>query len=198
MTEEEREEGSIWDRISRARDIKCKKCGESSPTGSTECQSCHASLKVDEDEEAFSAVAGEERKVHQQLEKIPLEEAKTLIALRKARDEVQAGTVNDEGYRMLVMPVLNMAQMAVAVFDSEPGKKFLARLEGEEADLAKKQYDSFCRFHAGVSTMVQYLQSHDLNHVTEGFARAEKALEDADRIQDRQIEIASQFVPEGK
>ncbi|MGV8121167.1 MAG: hypothetical protein AB2L14_15510 [Candidatus Xenobiia bacterium LiM19] len=198
MTDEEREEGSIWDRISKARDIKCRKCGESSPAGSNECQSCHAALKVDEDEEAFSAVAGEERKVHQQLEKIPLEEAKTLIALRKARDEVQAGTINDEGYRIIVMPILNMAQMGVAVFESEPGKKFLAKLEGEEADLAKKQYESFGRFLAGVTTMVQYLQSHDVNHVTEGFAKAEKALEDADRIQDRQIEIAAQFVPEGK
>ncbi len=197
MIDEEREEGSIWDKISKARDITCRKCGQSSPPGSEECQSCHAALKIDEDEVPFEAVAGEMRKAQQQ-NKIPLDEAKTLISLRKARDEVQAGMITDEGYRMLVMPILNMAQMGVAVFESDPGKKFLAKLKDEEAELAKKQYDAFSRFLAGVTTMVQYLQSHDRNHVTEGFAKAEKALEDADRIQDKQLEIAAQFTPEGK
>jgi hypothetical protein len=188
MAGEEKSEGSIWDKISRIRSTECVACGHANPENIRLCEKCGKKLPLDDDELATNAVSGEIRRPGKST-KIPLEDAKTLNVLRDICERIQSGSISRDEFTRTHQKIQHISSTGLALWDTEAGKHLLGKLTGEELELAHRQHQEFRNFNEGVERIGSFLRTENMKDVVEGFRKAEKAMIELDRIQDRQNEI---------
>lgn len=167
MAEEERLEETLWGKIS----------GISAQAG------------AEDDETPLNVMAGEAARP--KLDKIPLEKAVNLIALREACQGIQSGAMTKEVYRESVTKILNMSLMGVRLFECDVVRRKAESLPANEQELVLQTYEGFKKFHRGVQKMAGFLDTGDVANVQDGFTDAENAMLELDALQDKALEIAA-------
>lgn len=173
-----------WDAIRLASTRECLDCGGEVASSDEACPTCGAAM-ADEAETSFSMMAEEERRqgAHP---KLPLENAQNLRKLRQARDGLQSGTLDADGYRVLVQEVLNVAHMGVEIFKTPAVRKKVAAMPPDEADLVAQTEAQARALHAAVAKMLE-------GDAEAGCREAEAAYVRLDAIQDQALERSARY-----
>jgi hypothetical protein len=178
-----------WDPFSQVGTVDCLACGARNARSQERCSECGAELPGAEEEEVpLSLLEGGERRPVKG--KVPLEQAKNLLKLQAAREGALGGHMSPEEYGRLVDEVLQIVQVGVELFKSQPVRSKVAQLPPDQAELVRRTQAETEAYLAGVQRMKAWLASRDPADAEQGYRQAEAALVAMDKIQDQALEKA--------
>ena len=173
-----------WSILSSITQLPCPHCGEDNERGATECEVCGGVLVPEADDDpSFSMVEAPSGGMVARNVRVPFEERKNVVKIKKALEGIREGTMSIPEYKKLVEEVHYVSSGALALFDTPAAIKKVEALSEELHEIFLDIQDRYEDLNTGVLRMLQYLKSMDPNDVEEGSTMAHEAMRELDKLQ---------------
>lgn len=123
-------------------------------------------------------------------EKIPLEQSPNLIMMREAAAAIRRDEISPEEYLEKVNQMASLADNGIKLFSAEAVRHEVEKLPPEHAALVDELEEQVHTLKKGTDLMARYVESGNIEDLDNGLALVEKCISEADKVQDRALEMA--------
>lgn len=178
-----------FDTLSSLLQLTCDRCGEQNSLRATECSSCGARVKQNEDDPKALSILHKEG-----LEGL-VQAAATSHKVRRlqlALEGIRDGSLSLVDYQEVVGQVLAETSAMREVINLQALRSLESKFPPEAVDVLREASDNIDAFYLACERMLRY-DGGEISVAEEGYAMAEAALEDMKATQEEAAELEAEY-----
>ena len=126
------------------------------------------------------------------LVKVPLEQAKNLIKLRRLTQELEEGSRSKDDFLNGIRPMHRSLENGIKLVTTPAVQRQLADLDEVEREIFDDTHAAIKVLMSGIARMLSYKETENLDDVRAGLQIVEESMQELDEIQDEAIELAAE------